>query len=120
MNISKKIYQLRTSKGLTQVELARIAGVSDKAVSAWEAEKREPKLKAIQGICDYFHLDLATFIDEQSDELTSGEAKRQPTVTGELSDSEKRMLELFRRLSPEAQEAFPALLEAMLKAQGLL
>ena len=69
MNIAQKLYALRTKKDMTQSEIAKIAGVSDKSVSAWEAGKRDPKVKAIQNICSYFHLDLNTFIDDSSDEI---------------------------------------------------
>lgn len=69
MNISQKLYALRTKKDMTQSEIAKIAGVSDKSISAWEAGKRDPKVKAIQNICAYFHLDLNTFIDNTSDEI---------------------------------------------------
>ena len=48
MKISEKIYRLRTEKNLTQSELAKIAGVSDKSVSAWENGLRDPKIKPIQ------------------------------------------------------------------------
>lgn len=67
MNISQKIYKLRIQKDMTQAEVAKIAGVSDKAVSAWESGKRDPKIKAIQNLCTYFHLDLNAFIDEQTE-----------------------------------------------------
>ena len=69
MNISQKIYKLRIQKDMTQAEVAKIAGVSDKAVSAWESGKRDPKIKAIQNICTYFRLDLNSFIDEQTDDF---------------------------------------------------
>ena len=69
MNIAQKLFALRTRKEMTQSEIAKIAGVSDKSVSAWEAGKRDPKVKAIQNICSYFHLDLNTFIDDSSDEI---------------------------------------------------
>ena len=71
MNASQKIYKLRTQRGMTQAELAKIAGVSDKAVSAWESGTRDPKLKAIQNICTYFNLDLNSFVDESTDDFVS-------------------------------------------------
>lgn len=69
MNISRKLYNLRNDRGMTQAEIAKIAGVSDKSVSAWESGKRGPKINAIKNLCTYFHLDLASFIDEQIEEF---------------------------------------------------
>lgn len=67
MDISQKIYRLRTESGMTQQELAKVAGVSDKAVSAWEKGLRDPKLQPLRRICEYFHIDLNVFIDTSSD-----------------------------------------------------
>lgn len=46
--------------------------------------------------------------------------KKERTMSGALSDAEIQLLELFRKLPKDTQERFPALLEATLKAQGLL
>lgn len=68
MKMSEKLTRLRNEKKLTQQDIAKIAGVSDKTVSTWENESRSPKLSSINKICDYFGLDLKLFIDEDSDE----------------------------------------------------
>ena len=36
MSIGKNIRSLRESRGLSQIQLGKIAGVTDKAVSTWE------------------------------------------------------------------------------------
>ena len=69
MKVSQKIYKLRIEKDMTQAQIAKIAGVSDKAVSAWESGTRDPKLKAIQNICAYFRLDMNSFVDESLDDF---------------------------------------------------
>lgn len=66
-NISQKIYNLRTEYNLTQAQLAKIAGVSDKAVSAWELGTRDPKIKPIQNICVHFGIDVNSFIDQHTE-----------------------------------------------------
>lgn len=80
MNASQKIYKLRTQKSMTQAEIAKIAGVSDKAVSAWESGTRDPKLKAIQKICAYFHLDLNAFVDESLDDFVPAYPNRNRVI----------------------------------------
>ena len=67
MDISKKIYHLRTENNLTQAEFAKIAGVSDKAVSAWEKGTRDPKMQPVKNICARFGIDINTFADESND-----------------------------------------------------
>ena len=53
-------------------------------------------------------------------ETDDPEPKKERTMSGALSDAEIQLLELFRKLPSDTQERFPALLEATLKAQGLL
>lgn len=79
MKIAEKIYRLRTEHDMTQSQLAKIAGVSDKAVSAWEAGTRDPKIKSIQGICSHFGIDINCFIDEDTNDYR----EKAPTPEGE-------------------------------------
>lgn len=71
MDISKKIYNLRVDSGLTQSEFAKIAGVTDKSVSAWELGTRDPKMAPIKRICSHFGIDINTFADETNDTYKS-------------------------------------------------
>lgn len=110
MKISQKILRLRIEKGMTQAEIAKIAGVSDKSISAWESGRREPKIKAIQSMCAYFHFDLNTFIDEQTDAFTNSEAEQPiessavkkiefPAANGELN--KELLLDMVRNSDDE-------------------
>ena len=53
--------QLRTEKGITQTQLAKILGVDQRTISAWEKGVCEPSLSIIISLCDFF--------DETVDEL---------------------------------------------------
>lgn len=72
MEMSRKIYLLRTENNLTQSEFAKIAGATDKAVSSWENGTRSPKLKYTKPICEHFGIDLNTFVDEGNDVYKAG------------------------------------------------
>ena len=54
MSMSNNIRLLRERSNLTQSEFGKMAGVTDKAVSAWENGLSEPRMGAIQKIADYF------------------------------------------------------------------
>lgn len=56
MGISDNIKILRERYGLTQQELAEIAEVTNKAVSAWESGISEPRMGAIEKIAKKFNL----------------------------------------------------------------
>lgn len=107
MNVGQKLYALRMKKGITQLELAKIAEVSDKTVSAWEAMTRTPKVGSIRKICNHYGLELETFIDESVDNL--GDIKEQPTVSDGLTDKDIRLVEWFRSLPEEKQKAILSL-----------
>lgn len=121
MDVSEKLRTLRERYDLTQAQLAKIAGVSDKAVSTWESGTRSPKLAAIQNICAHFGFDLNRFIDD----ATSFEDENVPTLTSKggqcvntvkiagrdgsfvekrLSDKQLQALKSFVDLLPDASD----------------
>lgn len=67
MKISEKIIRLRSEYNLTQEELGKIAGASNKAISTWEKGEKTPRIKYIQAICSHFGIDIHDFIDEETD-----------------------------------------------------
>ena len=58
------IRRLRESHGMTQADIARIAGVTDKAVSTWELGTKEPRMGALQKIADYFGVKKSDIVDD--------------------------------------------------------
>lgn len=44
MTIGERIKALRANKEMSQLELAKIVGVTDRAVSTWENETRVPRM----------------------------------------------------------------------------
>lgn len=67
MSIGDNIKKLRESKGLSQVELGKIAGVSDKAVSTWENNIKTPRMSVIQKLSDYFGVSKSDIIEDVND-----------------------------------------------------
>ena len=71
MSIGKNISILRHRYNLSQDELAQIAGVTNKAVSAWESNKKTPRMGVIQRIADHFGLKKSDIIEDDGLERTS-------------------------------------------------
>ena len=65
MSIGKNIKKLREKHNLSQEELAKIAGVSDKAVSTWENDLKTPRMGTIQKIADHFGILKSDIIEDQ-------------------------------------------------------
>lgn len=66
MGIPDNIKRLRVTHGLTQSELGKIAGVSDKAIWTWENGTAEPRMGAIQKIADHFNIKKSDLIEDLS------------------------------------------------------
>ena len=64
MLIRDKLRALRMEHGMTQKELAEIAGTTAAAVSAWETGIRSPKIQPLRMICEHFGLNVSEFVDE--------------------------------------------------------
>lgn len=66
MGIKENIKNIRLKHGLSQKELADIAGVTDKAVSTWELGTNEPRMGAIQKMADYFGILKSDIIEDDN------------------------------------------------------
>ena len=64
MSIGSNIKKLRVKYGLTQQDLADIAGVTNKAVSAWETGAKEPRMGAIEKIAVRFGIKKSNIIED--------------------------------------------------------
>ena len=51
---ANKLYSLRKAAGLTQAQVARLVGVSDKTVSKWENGNARPASEALQKLAALF------------------------------------------------------------------
>ncbi len=64
MSIGKKIKELRLEKGLSQLKLGKLIGVSQKAIDYWEREVNEPKATYIISLVKVFEITFDEFFLE--------------------------------------------------------
>ncbi len=109
-DVGKNIKEMRKRKGLSQVKLAKMAGISQAALSAIERLDNTPSTYTIKKIADVLNCTVAELLGEekevQTDQLTSDERKI-IKIYRDLNNEWKRMLlqtaESFS-LNPSAQE----------------
>ena len=53
---AERLKELRTEKNLSQMELAKMTGLSAGAIGFWETEKRIPNAMAIIALAKYFNV----------------------------------------------------------------
>ncbi|MDY5003908.1 MAG: helix-turn-helix transcriptional regulator [Atopobiaceae bacterium] len=105
----RNISRLRRLSGMTQDDFARIAGVSRSAVAQWERGGTEPRMGAIQRLSDYFRIPKAWIIEDGGmDGVQMAAGVLVKSESNGLTDSEGMLLDLFRSMSIEGQNALIA------------
>lgn len=85
--LSNRIYELRTQKGLSQKELGAILGVSNKAVSKWETGTAIPKTETLIKLAEVFEISTEELLN-----TACQEEERLPTLL-ELSQHTQCVIE---------------------------
>jgi transcriptional regulator with XRE-family HTH domain len=97
--LSNRIYELRTQKGLSQKELGAILGVSNKAVSKWETGTAIPKTETLIKLAEVFEISTDELINTACKEGTINTDKNiDYTIKNEISinKNEKSSKEIKR------------------------
>ena len=64
MSIAENIKKIRLEHELSQADLGKIAGVSDKAVSTWELGIKIPRMGAVEKMANYFGIPKSAILDD--------------------------------------------------------
>ncbi len=56
--VAKRIKELMKDEGLNQSKLAEKIGLKQNTISAWLLEKKEPSIKSLWLLADYFDVDI--------------------------------------------------------------
>lgn len=64
INLGKQIKEMRLEKGLSQAQLAKEIGVSQKAIDYWERNVNEPKASYIVALVKFFEITYDEFFTD--------------------------------------------------------
>ena len=126
--IAKNIKTFREDAKMSQTEFANLLGVDEVTVCNIESGNHIPSKEMIFRICDILKT-TPDFLNGTIEELfengdTDAEYRllrqQQPLVTteSELTDGERILIELFRKLPDEAQKMYLEILRTSLKSQS--
>ena len=92
IDVNKRIQKMCFDRGWSTYALAQYANLPYSTLQSLERRNSVPKIEILESICNAFGITLSQFFleDEQIEVL---------------SDSEKKLVDSFRRLSPEKQHA---------------
>ena len=97
--------ELRTSKGLTQSELAKLLKISASAIGMYEQGRREPDYATLSKLANYFN--VAT--DYLLGLVPSADAPSQPpapsTASQPLTPQDRELLRKYHELDPRGKQA---------------
>lgn len=62
--LGQRIKDLRTENNLSQMQLAKLIGVSQKAIDYWERSVNEPKASYIVKLVKLFHISFDEFFED--------------------------------------------------------
>ena len=54
IKFNERLKELRVEQGLSQIQLGKILGVSQRTISSWEADERRPDFETLEKIAKYF------------------------------------------------------------------
>lgn len=128
MSLAKEIRKHRENMGLTQLDLAKKIGVTEKAVSSWEVGRSIPRMGKIQLMAELFDVKPSALLDEAYDQalndpstfkymdnnfmildspqlaqLTGDSYTPKKDIAASLTPEEKVVVENYRKL-PEEQK----------------
>ena len=90
---------LRKREHLSQRELADKLGMSASAIGMYESGKRQPRHEDEEAIADFFNVDLNTL-----------RGRRIYEDMPELDERARRIIEYYKRLTPEMQDSIENIL----------
>lgn len=109
MTVAQRLKKIRKKHGLSQKAMAELIGVSPGAVCRWEKGEREISDWVMKAYSVAFHVPETYFFEHG--EETQSETKEiklyaDPSQVQDRKRMEERMLQYFRRLTPQKQEQY--------------
>ncbi len=106
MDIGKKIRTLRQHAGLSQVELAKIIGVSKSTMSNYERNYSIPDPDIVVALANYFNVTIDFLYDLENSPIHPNITKENSLYNTKtsLSKDENTVLAYYNRLSEENKD----------------
>lgn len=98
---------LRKETGLTQNDIAAHLGISRQAYANYETGKREPDLKTLVNIANFFGVTVGYLLGEEE----------KPTANdGELSDNRKKLMEFANSVPEDKVDLLLRVMQSIVEA----
>ncbi len=119
MTFGQTLCKLRTSHNITQAELSKYLKISKSLISMYERDKRKPSFEILEGITDFFNVDMNTLhgviIDNQNTFNNKDERDIQKKLQSILDDLDSNAAISFYNGDQEMDEDTKNLLRISLE-----
>lgn len=95
-DFGNRLYELRTQKKLTQKELGRILGVSNKAVSKWETGEAKPRVDTIHKLSQLLGVSVGELMGEESEVAQTVSSEQLQGYESYFTDEAKKLETSFK------------------------
>ena len=99
-DILATITTYREERGWTEYQLAEKSGLPQSTISSWYRKNMIPTIPSLEKICSAFGITLSQLFSEENDAVS-------------LTESQKKLLERWSRLTEEQQNVIFALIDKM-------
>ena len=99
-DILATITTYREERGWTEYQLAEKSGLPQSTISSWYRKNMIPTIPSLEKICSAFGITLSQLFSEENDTVS-------------LTESQKKLLERWSRLTEEQQNVIFALIDKM-------
>lgn len=107
---SKNLKRLMDMKNVNRKDIATVLGISYFTVSDWVNGKKYPRMDKVELLANYFGVLKSDLIEMESDNTPSSQ-----TLT--ITEEEKMMLELFRKIPEDKQQMVIQMVKVALSTQ---
>ncbi len=107
--LSERLRYLREKNGYTQRQVADYLNIERSTYTYYEIGKTKPDLEALKKLSAFFHVSIDYLLDNKTvlhSDYTSYDLNRsREDKTAALSDEEKLLLRLYRKLNTESKKS---------------
>ena len=108
---ARNLQNLMDSSGRSRRDISEALGISYFTVSDWVNGKKYPRMDKVELLANYFGVLKSDLIEEK------GNSKTLPSKKEEISEGERALLDLFRRVPEDKQEVVLEMIRLALKTQ---
>lgn len=110
--LAERLKQLRAEKGMTQVQLAQMLGVSKGTVAMWETSKRKPSFEILSKLSDIFDRRMDYILGYSDDASSPQPTEEELDQLGSWAaeDSMRETVMQYLRLDEYGKQAVEAII----------